>query len=459
VTAGPGAVVLAAGQGTRMRSALPKMLHPLAGRPMLLHVVEAVAAATGSRPVVVVAADQSAVADTVTPRAEAIPQAEPRGTGDALRSVPQPLRGAGPVLVAYGDLPLLRPETLRALLRRHSESGAACVLLTAVPPSPRGLGRVVRDPAGRVERIVEERDLPPDAPVPEECNAGVYVFTGSALWPALETLSADNAQGELYLTDVVARLAPRVEAVRAVDPEEALGVNDRVQLATAASILRRRLLEELMLAGVTVEDPATTYVEAGVRVGQDTVLRPMTVLAGETVVGRDCRIGPMAHLRDARIGDAVSIGASLVEGSEIADGVEIGHFNRVRPGSVLAPGVSLGTHAEVKNSRVGARTRIQHSSCVLDSDVGAGVNVGAGTVTCNYDGQDKHRTVIEDDAFIGSNSSLVAPVRIGRGAYVAAASVVTKDVPPRSLAVGRARQRVVAGWRDRERAQAEDPDA
>ena len=447
----PRAVILAAGQGTRMRSARPKVLHPLAGRPMLLHIVETATAATGRPPVVVLSPGQPAVREAVEGLAEVVIQPEPRGTGDAVRSLPSELRAGGPVVVLYGDLPLLRAETMRSLIRTHAATGAACVLLTVVPDRPAGLGRVVRDGSGRVERIIEERDLPGGAPVPAECNAGVYVFSGARLWPALEGLSTANAQGEHYLTDVVAALAPEVEAVLAADPEEGMGVNDRSQLAAAESVLRHRLLEALMIGGVTVEDPATTYVDAAVRVGADTLLRPMTVLRGETVIGRDCEIGPMAQIRDSRIGDGVRIGASVVDGAEIDDGVEIGHFDRVRPGSLLASGVSLGTHAEVKNSRVGAGSRINHFSCVLDSELGSSVNIGAGTVTCNYDGDEKHRTEIEDGVFVGSNATLVAPVRIVRGAYVAAASTITHDVPPGALAVGRSRQRNIERWTRRRR--------
>lgn len=445
------AVILAAGQGTRMRSARPKVLHPLAGRPMLLHIVEAAALATGSPPVVVLGAGHAAVAEALDGAAATVLQPEPRGTGDALSSLPADMREDAPVVVVYGDLPLLRAETIRSLVRAQASTGAACVLLSVVPEDPSGLGRVVRGSSGRVERIVEERDLVPGDPVPVECNAGAYVFSGARLWPVLERLTADNAQGEHYLTDVVAMLAPEVEAVLAADHEEGMGVNDRSQLAAAEAVLRRRRLRTLMLAGVTIEDPATTYVDASVRIGPDTVLRPMTVLRGDTVIGSDCEIGPMAQLRDVRVGDRVRIGASVVDEAEIGDGVEIGHFDRVRPGSVLGTGVSLGTHAEVKNSRVGAGSRINHFSCILDSDLGTAVNVGAGTVTCNYDGREKHRTVIEDGAFLGSNSSLVAPVRIGEGAYVAAASVVTRDVPPGALAIGRARQHNVERWRDRDR--------
>jgi bifunctional UDP-N-acetylglucosamine pyrophosphorylase / glucosamine-1-phosphate N-acetyltransferase len=448
---GPRAVILAAGQGTRMKSAVPKVLHPLAGRPMLLHVVAVAEAATGREPVVVVNPDHAGVADALRGHADPVPQATPRGTGDALRSLPIALRGGGSVVVINGDLPLLRVETVKRLIAAQARSGAACVLLSVVPSDPSGLGRIVRDGQGRVVEVVEERELPAGVAAPAECNAGAYVFAGERLWAALEGLSPENSQGEYYLTDVVRLLGGDVEAVLADDPEEGMGINDRVQLAAAESVLRRRRLVELMRSGVTIEDPATTYVEADVVVGQDSVIRPMTLIRGHTVIGRNCEIGPMAQLRDVLVGNGVRIGTSVVEEAEIRDGVSIGDFNRVRPNTVLETGVSLGTHAEVKNSTVGADSRISHFSCVLDSDVGSGVNVGAGTVTCNYDGVGKHRTVIDDGAFVGSNSTLVAPVEIGRDAYVAAGSIVTMSVPEGALAVGRARQRNIEGWRQRRR--------
>ena len=379
-------------------------------------------------------------------------QAEPRGTGDALRSVPERLREAGEVLVMSGDVPLVRADTLGRLIDHHRRSRAAATLLTAMPANPRGLGRVYRDPeTGRVVRTIEERDLPPGAMAPPEVGAGVYVFNGARLWPALARIGNDNAQGEYYLPDVLPLLGGHVEAMLLADAEEALGINDRCQLAAAETVLRTRVLDRLMADGVTVEDPATTYVDATVRVGRDSVIRPMSLLRGATVLGEGCEIGPMAQLYDVVAGDRVTIGASHVESSELGDGVVIGSFNRVRPGSVLAAGVSLGTHAEVKNSRVGAGSRVNHFSCVLDSDVGERVNVGAGTVTCNFDGEAKHRTVIEDDVFVGTNSTLVAPLTIHRDAYVAAGSLVNEDVPAGALAVGRGRQRNVEGWAARRR--------
>jgi bifunctional UDP-N-acetylglucosamine pyrophosphorylase/glucosamine-1-phosphate N-acetyltransferase len=452
---GPRAVILAAGEGTRMRSALPKVLHPLAGRALIDHVIEAAVAVTGRPPVVVVGPGRQDVVAAIGDRAECVEQPEPRGTGDALRAVPEHLREAGEVLVLSGDVPLVRADTLGRLIDHHRRSRAAATLLTAVPANPRGLGRVYRDPeTGRVIRMIEERDLQPGAYAPPEVGAGVYVFNGARLWPALTRISNDNAQGEYYLPDVLPLLGGHVEAMLLSDAEEAIGINDRSQLAAAEAVLRTRILEQLMAAGVTIEDPSTTYVDADVRLGRDSVVHPMSVLRGATILGDGCEVGPMAQLRDVRGGDRVIVGASHLEACELGDDVVIGSFNRVRAGSVLAAGVSLGTHAEVKNSRIGAGSRINHFSCVLDSDVGEHVNVGAGAVTCNFDGRGKHRTVIEDGAFIGTNSTLVAPVTIRRDAYVAAGSLVNEEVPVGALAVGRGRQHNIAGWSERRRARA-----
>ncbi len=435
-----------------MHSATPKVLHPLAGRALVDHVIDAALAVTGRPPVVVVAAGRGDLVAAIGDRAECVEQAEPRGTGDALRAVPEHLREGGEVLVLSGDVPLVRPQTLGRLIDHHRRSRAAATLLTAMPANPRGLGRVYRDPeTGRVVRTIEERDLPPGAHAPPEVGAGIYVFNGAQLWPALSRISNANAQGEYYLPDVLPLLGGHVEALLLSDPEEALGINDRSQLATAESVLRTRMLEQLMDAGVTIEDPATTYVDATVRVGRDSVIRPMSLLRGATILGQRCEVGPMAHLRDVVAGDDVTIGASHVEGCELGDGVVIGSFNRVRPGSVFAVRASLGTHAEVKNSHLGAGSRVNHFSCVLDSDLGEDVNVGAGSVTCNFDGAAKHRTIIEDDVFVGTNSTLVAPLTIHRGAYVAAGSLVNEDVPEGALAVGRSRQRNVPGWTARQR--------
>jgi bifunctional UDP-N-acetylglucosamine pyrophosphorylase/glucosamine-1-phosphate N-acetyltransferase len=446
---GPHAVILAAGQGKRMRSALPKVLHPLGGRPFILYVVDAARAATGSAPVVVTASGDARLRDVLGDAAICVEQAAPLGTGDALRSVPEALRHPGSVMVLVGDAPLITAETLQRLMAAHASSPRACTLLLGVPTDPSGLGRVVRDDAGHVLRIVEERDLPPGEPVPMECNGGIYMFDGSQLWPALDRLTSANAQGELYLTDVIELLTGPVEALVAPDPDEFIFINDRRQLAAAEAALRRRTLDALMLSGVTIEDPATTYVAPGVQVGRDSVIHPMTTLTGSTQLGTECEIGPMAVLRDVRAGQGVVIGESRLEGCELGDGVRVGPYCRVRPNTVLASGVELGTHAEVKNSTVGAGTHISHFSCVLDSDVGEAVNIGAGTVTCNYDGEAKYRTTIGNRVFVGTNSTLVAPVRLGDGCYVGAGSFVDHDVPAGALAVGRSRQRNIEGWATR----------
>jgi bifunctional UDP-N-acetylglucosamine pyrophosphorylase / glucosamine-1-phosphate N-acetyltransferase len=446
---GPHAVILAAGQGKRMRSALPKVLHPLGGRPFILYVVDAARAATGSAPVVVTASGDARLRDVLGDAAICVEQAAPLGTGDALRSVPEALRHPGSVMVLVGDAPLITAETLQRLMAAHASSPRACTLLLGVPTDPSGLGRVVRDDAGHVLRIVEERDLPPGEPVPMECNGGIYMFDGSQLWPALDRLTSANAQGELYLTDVIELLTGPVEALVAPDPDEFIFINDRRQLAAAEAALRRRTLDALMLSGVTIEDPATTYVEPSVQVGRDSVIHPMSTLTGSTQLGTECEIGPMAVLRDVQAGQGVVIGESRLEGCELGDGVRVGPYCRVRPNTVLASGVELGTHAEVKNSTVGAGTHISHFSCVLDSDVGEAVNIGAGTVTCNYDGEAKYRTTIGNRVFVGTNSTLVAPVRLGDGCYVGAGSFVDHDVPAGALAVGRSRQRNIEGWATR----------
>jgi bifunctional UDP-N-acetylglucosamine pyrophosphorylase/glucosamine-1-phosphate N-acetyltransferase len=444
-------VVLAAGEGTRMRSATPKVLHRIAGRTLIDHVIALATTVTGRAPIVVVNPAQSQVRQAIAPNADVVEQTRPCGTGDALRSVPADMREPGTVLVLNGDLPLLRAGTVRRLLVSHLRANAACTLLTVIPPNPKGLGRIVRNSEGIIERIVEERDLSDTGYGLPECNAGVYAFAGGKLWPALDRLTNDNAQGEFYLTDVIELIEGTVKGVQTGDMTETLGINDRVQLAQANAEVRKRVAGEHMLAGVTIEDPDATYIDAGVRIGTDTVIGPMSVLTGSTVIGDNCRIGPSAHLHDAQVGSRVHIGASFLEDCRLGDDVHIGPYNRIRPNTDLGPGVKIGTHAEVKNSTVGAGSHINHHSCVLDTDMGRNVNVGAGTITVNYDGERKHRTTIGDRAFIGSGSELVAPLTVGADAFVGAGSTITADVEPGALAVERAALRTLPGWVERRR--------
>lgn len=436
------AVVLAAGEGKRMRSALPKVLHPVGGRPMVLRVLDSLRPVVDG-PVVVVVGHGGEVVQAALPEGVRVAwQREPRGTGDAVRCALAELTDhSGPVLVAYGDMPLVREETLRALVDAHVRGGFDATLLTAVLPDPRGLGRVVRDPEGNFQGVVEEADCTPEQRQIREVNAGPCCFEGAALREALAHLSPQNAQAEYYLTDAFGWLRAqgrRVGTVQATEVAEVRGVNSRKELAHAEAELRRRTLERLMDSGVTVVDPATTYVAPDVAVGPDTVLLPFTVLEAGATVGSGCTLGPGAHIRASRIGDRVRVLWSVVEESEVGDDCRVGPYAHLRPGARLARRVVVGNFAEIKNSTVGEGTKVQHVSYLGDATVGRDVNIGAGTITCNfkYGTPGKHPTVIEDGAFIGSDTLLNAPVRVGAGAVTGAGSVVTKDVPAGMVALG-----------------------
>jgi bifunctional UDP-N-acetylglucosamine pyrophosphorylase/glucosamine-1-phosphate N-acetyltransferase len=434
-------VILAAGFSTRFRSERPKVIHPLAGRPMIRYSIEALRAAGSPHPpVVVIGPAADLVREAAGPGVRFVLQPVPRGTGDAVRWAEPLLREeASDLLITYADLPLVRPETYRRLMEAHRAQGATLTLLTARLPDPTGYGRVVRDEAGRVVRVVEQAEASPEEQHLSEINVGVYAVRAAWLWPALARLQPSPVKGELYLTDLVALATADGEPVEAVlleDLEEALGVNTRVQLAEAERILRRRINTRWMLEGVTLIDPERVYIGMDAVIGPDTVIYPDTYIEGETRIGRRCRIGPNTILRDAVIGDDCVVEASVVEGAVLADRVHVGPFAHLRPGTRLAEEVRVGNFAEIKNSVVGPRTRMHHFGYLGDATVGADVNIGAGTVTCNYDGVRKHPTVIEDGAFIGSDTMLVAPVRVGRGAKTGAGSVVTRDVPPETLVYG-----------------------
>ena len=449
------AVVLAAGKGTRFRSDLAKVLHPAAGRSMLRWVLEALRPLELDRVVVVVGHQAPAVRD----EAEAaglgglmtVTQAEQRGTGHAVRVAFEAgaLDGADTVLVLPGDAPLLRPEPLQTLLAAHA--GNAATLLTTEPPDPTGYGRIIRAADGAVQRIVEQGDATAEELAVNEVGTSIYAFDREALAAELGNLGTDNVQGELYLTDVIAPLVPRGVGATSVAAEDVSGVNDRAQLAAAAAVLRRRMLDELLRSGVTVVDPAATYVEAGVAVGADAVLLPGTHLEGNTRVGGRAVIGPNSRLIDTEVADGAAVTYTLAQGAVIGPDAEVGPFTYLRPGTRLEAGSKAGTFVEVKNSTVGEGSKVPHLSYVGDTTIGRGANVGAATVTVNYDGFRKHRTVIGDDARIGSDTMLVAPVTIGNGAYTGAGSVITQDVPDGALAVERSEQRIIEGYADRKR--------
>jgi bifunctional UDP-N-acetylglucosamine pyrophosphorylase/glucosamine-1-phosphate N-acetyltransferase len=459
------AVILAAGKGTRMRSARAKVLHSLLGAPLVDHVLRAVEG-VGAEPTTVVVGHQAedVRAACSRRRVDCVLQDPPLGTGHAVMAA----RGsfaAHPqrtLLVVNGDLPLLRPETLRSLLEGHRAAGAVATLLSVELDDPGAYGRVVRSATGAVTAIVEARDASPQQRAIREINAGVYAFEVAPLLDVLDRLQPQNAQGEYYLTDAVALLVAsgaRVAAIAAAEPQEALGVNTLAELADAARRLRERRNALLMDAGATLEDPATIEIGLDVIVEADAVIRPFTILEGRSVVRAGARVGPFVRLTDATIGPGAQIlDHCLLRECIVEAGASVGPFAHVRPESVIGPQAKVGNFVELKKTTLGPGAKAPHLSYLGDATIGAKVNVGAGTITCNYDGSAKYPTRIEAGAFIGSNSTLVAPLTIGAGAYVAAGSVLTEDAPADALVLGRSRQVVKEGWARRRREDRGKPD-
>jgi bifunctional UDP-N-acetylglucosamine pyrophosphorylase/glucosamine-1-phosphate N-acetyltransferase len=445
------AVILAAGDGARMRSRRPKVLHELCGRRLIDYPINA-AAALGAHLVVVIGRDAEQVSEAVKATGDAVlvEQKERRGTGHALLQARGACReDSDVVLVLPADMPLLSEATLRRLVAHHRETGAAVTLLTAELEDPAGYGRVVRE-NGKPVAIVEHRDASAEERAIREIGTSTYCFDASLLWPALSRVTAHNQQGEYYLTDVIAILRQEgglVGAVKVEDPHEGLGVNDRRQLAALTAVMRQRVLDRLMVEGVTVLDPASTYVDATVEIGADTVLYPGVILEGRTTIGAECVVGAGSHLSGSRLGDRVTLRPYCVlSDATVDDGASLGPFCHLRPLSHVGPAAKIGNFVELKKSRIGAGAKVPHLSYVGDATLGADVNFGAGAITCNYDGAAKHETVVGAGAFIGTNSSLVAPITVGDGAYVGAGSVITRDVPPGALAVTRASQTTREGW-------------
>ncbi|EGO64140.1 bifunctional UDP-N-acetylglucosamine diphosphorylase/glucosamine-1-phosphate N-acetyltransferase GlmU [Acetonema longum] len=444
------AVILAAGKGTRMKSALPKVLHTVGGKPMVQHVLDAARGAGANQCIVVIGFGAESVAETIGGQAQFVVQAEQLGTGHAMMQAKPALTGKqGTVMILCGDTPLLSRDTLELLQRVHANSRAAATVLTALMPDPTGYGRVVRDGAGQVVKIVEQKDADAAELAVREVNTAIYCFEQQHLFAALDELTCNNAQGEYYLTDCIAILRAKglpVAAVAAPDFEETLGVNSRLQLAQAETILRRKKLDSLMESGVTIMDPASVFIDAAVEIGADSVIYPFTWIEGDTVIGSGCKIGPNTRIQNSSIGDQVTLQFAYAHDCRIANHVTAGPYVHIRPDTVLADGVKIGNFVEVKNSHVGEGSKIPHLSYIGDTDMGSGINIGCGVVTVNYDGKKKYRTTIENDAFIGCNANLVAPVTVRQGAYVAAGSTITKEVPAASLGVARARQTNIEGW-------------
>ena len=433
-----------------MKSRTPKPLHQVCGRPMLLHVTGAVRDAGIDDIALVVPPDDKPFRDAVGDTARITTQSEPLGTGHALLQAQDAMRGADNVLALYGDVPLIRASTLAALMQRHIDSDAVVTLITSQVVNPKGMGRIVRDDNGSIREIVEERDADKETRAISEVNSGFYCFRAAWLWDNLANLTpAPN--GELLLTDIIHSATAQGLLVASMaldgaldgtsgsatnDPYETMGVNDRTQLAQAETAMRRRINERLMLDGVTMPDAASVYIDCGVSVGQDTTVLPNTHIKGATVIGSGCTIGPSAIVENATIGDDCEILSSVVRDSTLAAGVDVGPFSHIRGGARIESGVHIGTSAEVKNSHIGRGTKMGHFSYMGDATLGENVNIGAGAITCNFDGKSKHETVIGRNAFIGSDTMLVAPVNVGDGASTGAGSVVTKDVPDNALVVG-----------------------
>jgi bifunctional UDP-N-acetylglucosamine pyrophosphorylase/glucosamine-1-phosphate N-acetyltransferase len=445
-------VILAAGKGTRMKSAIPKVLHRVAGFTLIDRVLTTAAALSPLTTTVVVGhgADQVQSHFQNRPEVRFVLQEPQLGTGHALLQTGPVLRGrTGTVVLLSGDVPLLTEASLRGLIEAHDAAAAAATVLTAVVERPYGYGRIIRT-QGRLTRIVEERDASPAQRAIREINSGIYAFQLEPLFDALDRIGADNAQGEYYLPDLIAiyRRRRRAVATHVIARDvEIRGVNSRSELAEVTHMVRQQKNEELMAAGVTLIDPATTYVDTDVEVGADTVIHPCVTLERGTRVGAACEIHSGARIVNSTIGDRVVVrNHTIMTDATVASGARIGPFAHLRPAAAVGEDAHIGNFVELKNATLGARSKANHLAYLGDAAVGAGVNIGAGTITCNYDGTAKHRTTIEDEAFVGTHATLVAPVTIGRGAYVAAGSAITADVPAGALGIGRGRQENKEGW-------------
>lgn len=439
-------IILAAGQGTRMKSATAKVLHHIAGKPLLYYSLAA-ARQIASRKIVVVVGYQEKEVRKAFSSSDLtfVTQQEQLGTGHAVMCARPALNGfTGDILLLCGDVPLIQASTLERLIAAHREKGNIITVLTTNLPDPTGYGRIVRNQAGKITGIVEERDASALEREITEINSGIYCFDGSFLAEAQHSLSQDNAQREYYLTDTVAaarKQGKRIGSLTVSQPLEVMGINNRIELARADKEKRREILEALMLSGVTVIDPEVTYIDLGVRVGKDTIIYPNTVIQGNTVIGENCTIGAGCQITDSTIGSNVTVKwSSVVQESIVRDHAAVGPFAHLRPGSDIGEESRIGNFVEVKKSTLGKGSKASHLTYLGDTTIGSGVNVGAGTITCNYDGFTKHPTIIEDNVFVGSNTALVAPVTVGKGAIIGAGSTITKNVPPEALAVERSKQ-------------------
>ena len=438
------AVILAAGQGTRMKSKLYKVLHSVCGKPMVEHVVEHIQTLDVARTVSIVGHGAEKVKEQLGDKSEYVLQAEQLGTGHAVQQAESLLGDLeGTTIVICGDTPLIRPETMKALIEHHESENAKATILTAVAEDPTGYGRVLRAADGQVEAIVEHKDATEEQRLVTEINTGTYCFDNKALFTALKSVNNDNVQGEYYLPDVISILKEQGEIVAASicdDFSETLGVNDRFALAQAETLMRARINEKHMRYGVTIINPDNTYIGTDVEIGRDTILLPGTMLEGKVVIGEDCVVGPNTHVKDSQIGDRTNVKNSVVEESVIGEDVAVGPFAHLRPASNVGNHAKVGNFVELKKTTLGEGSKASHLTYLGDAEIGADVNIGCGTITVNYDGVNKFKTIIKDKAFVGCNANLMAPVILGEKSLIAAGTTVSKDVPDNALAIGRSRQ-------------------
>lgn len=445
-------IILAAGKGTRMKSKLPKVLHKVCGKPMLQHVIDAAKSAGSNREIVVIGSGAELVKESFS-GVEFVLQAEQLGTGHAVLCTKEKFANSkGTVLVLCGDTPLFTPELLKKFVERHLDSNAAATVLTAEMPDATGYGRIIREDDGTFKKIVEHKDANSYERQISEVNAGVYCFDVEKLFVALSKVKNENAQGEYYLPDVLTILkndSEKINAFVADDYKQTLGINSRVQLAEADKILRQRKNIVVMESGVTIIDPASTFIDCDVEVGQDTVIYPNTYLEGKTKIGENCALGPNSRLTNMTIGNNVQAQFCYCHDAEICNDVILGPYVHIRPGTKISDKVKIGNFVEVKNSNIGEGSKLPHLQYIGDTDMGAGCNMGCGTITVNYDGKKKHRTTIGNNVFVGCNSNLIAPVTVEDGAYIAAGSTINRTVPKDNLAIARSRQTNIADWNDK----------
>jgi bifunctional UDP-N-acetylglucosamine pyrophosphorylase/glucosamine-1-phosphate N-acetyltransferase len=437
-------VILAAGKGTRMKSKKHKVLHPVCGKPMIDHILETLSELEPKKTILVVGHQGETIKEHLGDRVLFVEQEEQLGTAHAVMQAKSLLAGEeGITLVLNGDHPLFTAETLKKLLETHCATKAAATVLTAIMEDPTGYGRIVRREDGQVDRIVEHKDASEEQRKIREINTGTYCFDNQKLFSALSFVNNNNAQGEYYLPDVISILREQGQPISAEivgDSDEAMGVNDRIQLSEANALMRERILREHMKNGVTIIDPKSTYIEADVKIGADTVIEPGTYLRGNTIIGEGCRIGPQADLTNVVVADHVRIRYAVIEGSEIRQQATVGPYTYIRPGTELGEQTKVGCFVDLKKAKIGKGTKISHLAYVGDAEVGEKVNVSCGAVTVNYDGINQYKTIIEDGAFVGCNVNLIAPVKVEKGAYIAAGSTITDDVPANTLAIARQRQ-------------------